>query len=225
MTLAIVVPVLNEIDRVPVLLELSARAGHCGIEALFVDGGSSDGSAEALRQGGAAVLESPRGRAIQMNAGAVATSGDILLFLHADTELPAGAERAVASGLAETDAVWGRFDASIEGESWLLRIVAVAMNWRSRITGIATGDQAIFVRREAFESAGGFPQQALMEDVELCRRLRRQSRPVCLRQRVMTSGRRWHTRGVIRTILLMWELRFRYWLGSDPEQLADRYRS
>jgi hypothetical protein len=143
----------------------------------------------------------------------------MLLFLHADTRLPPDAASAV---LARGD--WGRFDVAIEGRHALLPVIARMMNLRSRLTGIATGDQAIFVRRTLFERLGGYAEIPLMEDVELSRRLRRVSRPVCLRLRAVTSGRRWEMRGVLRTVVLMWRLRLAYSLGADPHRLAERYR-
>jgi len=158
-----------------------------------------------------------------MNAGAEAASGDVLVFLHADTRLPGGADRAVLDGLAASGASWGRFDVRIEGRHRLLALVAWLMNYRSRLTGIATGDQAMFVTRAAFAAAGGFPALALMEDVALSKRLKRVSSPLCLRERAITSGRRWESRGVVRTIVLMWWLRLRYFLGASPERLRRIY--
>jgi rSAM/selenodomain-associated transferase 2 len=158
-----------------------------------------------------------------MNAGARAAKGDMLVFLHADTRLPADALRSLREGLAASGSAWGRFDVAIEGGGALLKLVAATMNARSRLTGIATGDQAIFARRDAFESAGGYPEIALMEDIELCRRLGRITRPLCLRERVATSARRWQRNGTLRTILLMWRLRLAYALGADPGRLARRY--
>jgi rSAM/selenodomain-associated transferase 2 len=156
-----------------------------------------------------------------MNAGAAIATGDALLFLHADTRLPADAARCVLEALARRG--WGRFDVRIEGGPPLLAVVAFCMNWRSRLSGIATGDQAIFVRREVFAAAGAFPEIPLMEDVALSARLRRISPPACLGVRAVTSGRRWAQRGVLRTILLMWRLRLAYFLGARPEDLARRY--
>jgi rSAM/selenodomain-associated transferase 2 len=158
-----------------------------------------------------------------MNAGAAEARGDVVLFLHADTALPEDADRMVLEGLATTRLLWGRFDVRIAGRHPLLPVVAWLMNFRSRMTGGATGDQAIFAWREAFLRAGGFPPIALMEDVALARALRSLSRPLCLAERVTTSGRRWESRGVLRTIALMWWLRLRYLLGASPERLAQRY--
>jgi rSAM/selenodomain-associated transferase 2 len=153
-----------------------------------------------------------------MNAGTAAASGDALLFLHADTILPADADRAVLAALASH--AWGRFDVSIDSRDARLALVGFCMNWRSRLTGIATGDQAIFVRRAEFP---GFPAIALMEDVEFSKRMKRVSPPACLRARAATSARRWERRGVVRTVLHMWRLRLQYWLGADPAELARRY--
>jgi rSAM/selenodomain-associated transferase 2 len=158
-----------------------------------------------------------------MNAGATAARGDVLLFLHADTRLPADADRLVLDGLAQSGRAWGRFDVTIEGRHPLLPFVAASMNARSRLTGIATGDQAMFVTRDAFSATGGFPEIVLMEDITLARNLKRISPPLCLRARVTTSGRRWEQRGVLRTVLLMWRLRLAYFFGANPRDLARRY--
>ncbi|MEX2353478.1 MAG: TIGR04283 family arsenosugar biosynthesis glycosyltransferase, partial [Gammaproteobacteria bacterium] len=170
------------------------------------------------------VYEASQGRARQMNVGATAARGDVLVFLHADTRLPVNADRIISQALAGKHKGWGRFDVYIEGQSCMLRIVAWLMNLRSRLSGIATGDQTIFVKRSLFEQVGGFPDQPLMEDIEISRRLKRFCRPVCLKDKVTTSGRRWESRGIWRTILLMWKLRLAYWLGIPPERLARAYQ-
>jgi len=188
-----------------------------------VDGGSHDDTAARAAPLADRVVTSARGRATQMNAGAAVVRGDVLLFLHADTRLPPDADRIVREALARTGRAWGRFDVTIEGRHPLLPVVAAAMNARSRLTGITTGDQAMFVTRAAFVAAGRFPEIALMEDITFARTLKRISRPVSLRARVTTSGRRWETRGVVRTILLMWRLRLMYFLGARPDALALRY--
>jgi len=158
-----------------------------------------------------------------MNAGAAIAAGDTLLFLHADTRLPGGADRLVLEGLGACGRDWGRFDVRIEGRGALLPVIAALMNLRSRLTGIATGDQAIFARRDAFERAGGFPAIPLMEDIVLSRDLKRLGPPVCLRERVTTSSRRWERNGVARTVVLMWWLRLRFFLRADAADLARRY--
>jgi rSAM/selenodomain-associated transferase 2 len=222
-TLSIIVPTLDEAAGIGATLDALQPLRVAGHEVIVVDGGSRDGTPDAARPLADRVLGSVRGRASQMNAGADAATGDVLLFLHADTHLPPRADRAVLDGLAAAGASWGRFDVRIEGRSPLLGLVAWLMNRRSRLTSIATGDQAIFVTRDAFAAAGGFPPLALMEDVALSKRLRRASLPLCLRDHVVTSGRRWESRGVVRTIVLMWWLRVRYFFGASPERLRRIY--
>ena len=222
--LSIIVPMLNEAAALPGLLAQLARWRTRGCEVVVVDGGSTDGSAAMARAAGFTVVDAERGRARQMNAGAALARGEVLVFLHADTQLPTEADAAVRGALADERCDWGRFDVRIAGRSPMLRVVAGLMNLRSRLTGIATGDQAMFVRREAFDAVGGFPLQPLMEDIELSQRLLRRSRPACLRARVTTSGRRWEQRGVWRTIVLMWRLRWAYWRGVPAEVLAEAYR-
>jgi rSAM/selenodomain-associated transferase 2 len=222
--LSIIMPVLDEGEGIAQALDALAELRGLGVEVIVVDGGSHDATVQRARLRADHVLTAPRGRALQMNAGAAKASGDVLLFLHADTRLPPEAERLVLDGLARSGLAWGRFDVIIEGRHPRLKLVAVMMNLRSRITGIATGDQAIFVKRDAFQAAGGFPEIPLMEDIALSKRLKRQSRPLCLRERAVTSGRRWETHGVFRTILLMWRLRLAYFFGADPAALAGRYR-
>jgi rSAM/selenodomain-associated transferase 2 len=194
-----------------------------GAEVIVVDGGSRDRTVEQARPLADLILTAPRGRGSQMNAGAAAANGDVLLFLHADTRLPPDADRLMVDVLAHSQRCWGRFDVTIAGRSPLLRVEAAMMNWRSRITGIATGDQAMFVTRGAFTAAGGFPDLPLMEDIVLSRRLKRIGRPVCLAARVTTSGRRWDRDGAVRTILTMWRLRLAFYLGAEPARLARRY--
>jgi rSAM/selenodomain-associated transferase 2 len=221
--LSIIIPVLDEAAAIGATLARLAPLRARGVEAIVVDGGSRDDTVALARAEADAVVDAPRGRARQLNAGAAVARGHVLLFLHADTWLPADADRIVLGAIA-ADAQWGRFDVRITGRHPMLRVVATAMNLRSRLTGIATGDQAIFVRRAVFEALGGFPDQPLMEDIELSARLRRSARPVCLLAQVQTSGRRWETRGVWRTILLMWRLRWRYWRGEPARSLAEDYR-
>ena len=220
--LAIVVPMLDEAATLPALLVHLAGWRARGCEVVLVDGGSRDDSVEMARAAGFRVLIAERGRARQMNAGAQACGRALMLFLHADTRLPEAADAMVCAALAVQ--AWGRFDVHIDGRPRMLRVVAALMNLLSRLSGIATGDQAIFVRRDVFEAVGGFPDQPLMEDIELSCRLLRVSRPACLRARVRTSGRRWEQRGVWRTIALMWRLRWAYWRGVPAERLAEAYR-
>ena len=212
--LSIVVPTLNEAGGIRAALEALAPLRARGHEVIVVDGGSEDGTAALAAGLCDRVLVAPRGRAVQMNAGAREARGGMLVFLHADTRLPPDADELVRG------CVWGRFDVRIDGRHPLLKVVAWSMNLRSRLTGIATGDQAIFVRRDAFP---GFPELPLMEDIAFGKAMRRTARPACLRAKVTTSGRRWESRGVLRTILLMWRLRLLYFLGRSAQDLARRY--
>jgi rSAM/selenodomain-associated transferase 2 len=223
MAISIIIPCLNEAEGIAGTLSALAPLRSRGAEVIVVDGGSSDGTVERAALHADAVIGAPRGRASQMNAGAARARGEILLFLHADTQLPGSADALIVEGLQRLRRGWGRFDVAISGSHPLLRVVAWLMNARSRLTGIATGDQAIFVTRSLFTAAGGYPDIALMEDIALCKRLKRFGPPLCLRHRLTASGRRWKKHGVVRTILLMWRLRLAYWLGADPRKLAVRY--
>jgi len=222
-TLSIIMPVLDEEKQIGETLTGLAPLRARGSEVIVVDGGSRDSTVEIARPRADCLVIAPRGRAGQMNAGAVLARGEVLLFLHADAELPADADRLVLGGLSGAARCWGRFDVRIAGPNFLLAIVATLMNWRSRLTSIATGDQAIFVNRDIFFEVGGFPDIALMEDVVLSKRLKRISRPICLRARVTTSGRSWQRHGVLRSILLMWWLRLAFLFGADPASLARQY--
>jgi rSAM/selenodomain-associated transferase 2 len=216
--LSIVVPSLNEAAGIERCLAALAPLRARGHEVVVADGGSTDGTAALAAPLADRVLEAPRGRASQMNAGAAVASGDALVFLHADTFLPPDADQAMLAALGSH--AWGRFDVAIDSRDARLALVGWCMNWRSRLTGIATGDQAIFVRRADFP---GFPAIALMEDIAFSRAMKRVSPPACLRARARTSARRWERHGVLRTVLLMWRLRLAYWLGADPDDLARRY--
>jgi rSAM/selenodomain-associated transferase 2 len=219
--ISIIVPTLNEAGGIAAALA-RLQPMRAEAEVIVVDGGSEDETARIARPLADRVLVAERGRARQMNAGAAEARGDVLLFLHADTALPDSAPNAIREAMAKGHA-WGRFDALIAGSDMLLGAVSLLMNLRSRMTGIATGDQAIFVARELFASLGGYRDIPLMEDVELCERLKALSRPACLKDRVVTSARRWERDGVLRTIVLMWRLRFAYRMGVDPKRLARRY--
>ena len=214
-----VIPVLNEAAQIGACLRALAPLRRRGHEVIVADGGSDDGTPALAGALCDRVIVAPRGRASQMNAGARQARGDVVLFLHADTRLPQAADELIAKSLGTHS--WGRFDVEIDGRHFLLKVVAWAMNLRSRLTGIATGDQAIFVRRDAF---AGFPEIALMEDIAFSKAMKRRGAPACLRARVATSGRRWERRGVLRTIVLMWKLRLLYFFGARPEDLARLYR-
>ena len=223
MRLAIVIPALNEAANLSRLLPDLAR-GCPGADIVVVDGGSGDDTAAVVaRLPGPWLLESARGRAVQMNHGAREAGGDTLLFLHADTRLPDGAARAIEQALAEPGVVGGRFDVRFDNERPLFRVIAWFMNTRSRASGICTGDQAIFVRRADFEAVGGYPDIPLMEDIELSRRLKRRGRLRALRLRVTTSARKWEREGPLRTIGLMWALRFLHFCGVAPTRLHRWY--
>jgi len=221
--ISIIVPVLNEAQGISESLAALAPLRARGHEVIVVDGGSSDKTPDLARRAADRVASAPRGRASQMNAGAALARGEVLVFLHADTRLPEGAGERILQGLAASGRAWGRFDVRIEGASVFLPVIAFFMNQRSRATGIATGDQAIFVRREAFRRAGGFPPLELMEDIALTRSLKRVSRPLCLAEKAVTSGRRWERHGVLRTVFLMGWLRLAFFFGAAPASLARFY--
>ena len=222
--LSIVIPTLNEAAEIAGALDALQPLRARGCEVIVADGGSADGTVELARPLADRVLVAEHGRARQQNAGAAVATGDVLLFLHADTRLPPDADRIVLGRLEMSGRGWGRFDVRLTGRHPLLRVIERMIGARSRLSGIATGDQAIFVRRDWFERAGGFPDIPLMEDVALSKALARLGPPLCLRDTVTTSSRRWEQRGVIRTMLLMWRLRLEFWLGADPARLAERYR-
>ena len=221
--LSIIMPVLNEEAVLADALNSLAEFRRRGAEVIVVDGGSCDRTVDLARTFADQVIIAPRGRAKQMNAGAAVAQGNVLLFLHADTRVPRNADRLIVDGLAQSERSWGRFDVRIAGRRPLLRLVEAMMNLRSRLTGIATGDQAMFVTGAAFTACGGYPDIALMEDVAISRKLKRLGPPLCLRMRAITSGRKWQHDGVLRTIFLMWSLRLSFFFGADPSALARRY--
>lgn len=219
--ISLVIPVLNEAEHLaPRLKTLQGLRNHCQI--LLVDGGSHDNSPTIAEPLVDKVIRSSPGRARQMNIGARQADAEVLLFLHADTQLPENAvsliSQAVAAGYQ-----WGRFDVRFDCPKPIFKLIACMMNQRSRLTGIATGDQCLFMTQQAFEAVGGFPQIALMEDIAICSRLKKLGKPCCLRAKVVTSARRWQQYGIFKTILLMWRLRLAYFLGTDPNDLAKRY--
>lgn len=222
--LSVIVPAVNEARVIQGTLEALLPVRAAGHEVIVVDGGSSDATARLAEPLADRVLTAARGRGRQMNAGAAVARGDVLWFLHADTLPPPEADQLIIRGLRRSGREWGRFDVSLSGRHALLRAVEFLMNRRSRMTGIATGDQGVFVRRCLFESLGGFPEIALMEDVAMSRCLKRHGRPLCLGARVVTSSRRWERQGIGRTVLLMWGLRLGYALGVEPARLARFYR-
>jgi len=222
MKFSIIIPTLNEAANIGKCL-LAMQVLRKDSEIIVVDGGSSDNTRAIAGNLADHILIAPQGRAHQMNHGAGHAQGDILLFLHADTFLPDNALALIARNIDENHQ-WGRFDIQLQGGHFMLKVIAQLMNWRSRLTGIATGDQAIFVTREAFAAVGHYPDIALMEDIAQCKKLKAISPPICLKAKVISSGRRWEQFGVYKTILLMWSLRLRYWCGASPQTLASLYR-
>lgn len=221
--LSVVIPVLNEAEGIGLLLEQLAPLRERGAELILVDGGSSDGTGEIAAGRVDRLLQRGRGRARQMNAGAAVARGEVLWFLHGDSRISEEADEHIREALSRR--AWGRFDVRLSGEQPMLRVVERAMNLRSCLTGIATGDQGMFLGREDFQSLGGFPAIELMEDIALSKRLKRAlGRPACVRAPLITSSRRWETRGILRTALLMWWLRLAYALGVKPARLARWYR-
>ena len=221
--LSIVIPTLDEAAGIVAFLESLQPLRKRGVEILLADGGSRDGTLAAAAPLVDRVISARRGRASQMNAGAAVATGDVLLFLHADCTLPERADDSILNSLTISGRRWGRFDVRLSGAAIMLRIVERSMNLRSRLTGICTGDQGLFVERALFEASGGFPEIELMEDVAISKTLRKSGRPLCLSVRLVTSSRRWEKNGIWRTIVLMWRLRLAYFLGTEPHRLAERY--
>ena len=223
MHLSVVIPALNEATNIMATLAPLQAMRSRGVEVVLVDGGSTDATTQHAAPLVDRIVESARGRARQMNAGAKVATGDTLLFLHADSILPPDADALIGNGLQAASRAWGRFDVTIKGQHFFLPVVAWFMNHRSRLTGIATGDQGLFMTTAAFNAVGGFAEMPLMEDVAMCVALGKTSAPVCLKQKMVTSGRRWEKHGVWRTILLMWRLRLAYFFGADPAALHRSY--
>jgi rSAM/selenodomain-associated transferase 2 len=222
--MSVIVPALNESDGIVDTLQALQDMRGRGIEVIVADGGSTDNTAVVCAPLADRVIIAATGRARQMQAGATQARGSVLWFLHADSLAPGDADRSIATALGSGERHWGRFDVRLPHAGLSLRVVAALMNLRSRLTGIATGDQGIFVTRELFERVDGYPQIPLMEDIALSRRLKCHSRPACLHEKLATSARRWQTCGILRTILVMWSLRLAYFLGASPARLARFYK-
>lgn len=221
--LSVVIPVRNEAQALPCLLDDLADLRAAGAELILVDGGSSDGTCELALGRVDQLLRTAPGRALQMNAGAAVARGEYLWFVHADTRVSVESLESLQSTLSERP-LWGRFDVRLSGPGLALRVIGAMINLRSRLSGIASGDQGIFVARQRFEALGGYAPIALMEDLQLCRRLRALARPRCVRPPLLTSSRRWEQHGIWRTVVLMWCLRLAYYCGASPEKLARQYR-
>jgi len=224
LSVAVVIPVLNE-DKSLLQHINTFKALDNKYHVVFCDSGSIDKTCSVLQQHKLHYCTSAKGRAIQMNTGAVLSKSDIILFMHADTVMTASGIEAVKKVMLDDSVVGGHFDIRLSGEGFVFRVIEWMINLRSRMTGISTGDQCQFVRRSVFEAMGGFPKQALMEDVEFSKRLKRYGKLVSLRDKVVTSSRRWEQYGVVKTIALMWKMRLLYWLGISPETLAQMYRN
>ena len=232
-TVSIIIPVLNEANNLPLLLDNINKLNPNPQQVIVVDGGSNDDSIGIIRSFINELMldndrkidwqmtESKAGRALQMNAGVALATGEVLLFLHADTQLPINAIESVSEAMKRAE--WGHFDVQIASRQPTLRLVSQMINWRSRLSGIATGDQAIFISQSLFERIGSYPNQALMEDIELCKQLKGIAKPACLKSKVITSARRWQQHGTWRTIILMWHLRFDYWRGVSADNIKARY--
>ena len=237
-TVSIIIPVLNEANNLPLLFDNINRLNPNPQQVILVDGGSNDDSIGIIqsfineskpdndRKIDWQMTESKAGRALQMNTGAALATSDVLLFLHADTQLPMNAIESVSEAMKRAE--WGRFDVQIDSRQPTLRLVSQMINWRSRLSGIATGDQAIFISQSLFKQIGNYPNQALMEDIELCKQLKGKqlkgmAKPACLKSKVITSARRWQQHGTWRTIILMWHLRFDYWRGVSADNIKARY--
>lgn len=221
--LSIIIPVINEAGSITQTLQNLQSLRQRGHEIIICDGGSTDATINSAQPLSDSVVQSAKGRACQMNTGAAIAQGDVLLFVHADTYLPNNADTLISQSLQDKGHDWGRFDVRLSGSHPLLRMIERMMNWRSCLTGIATGDQCIFVRRDLFNQLHGFPNIPLMEDIALCKKLKHHGRPACLKQTVITSSRRWEQKGILRTILLMWRLRIFFYLGKDPQRLGRLY--
>ena len=223
MKFSIIIPTLNEEKTIEGCLSaLQPLRDEC--ELIIVDGDSIDNTRILAAPLADKVITSAKGRSRQMNNGARLAAGDILIFLHADTRLPENALQMIQQEIGSANQ-WGRFDVQLSGNSFMLKMIAQMMNWRSRLTGIATGDQTIFVTSRAFDKVGQYPEINLMEDIALCKALKKISPPICLKAKVMGSSRRWERNGIYKTILLMWSIRLRYYFGADPQTLAFLYNN
>lgn len=219
--LSIIIPVLNEGDALTPFLKALILLKSQGVELIGVDGGSTDNSFELLSTYCDTSIQSSAGRSTQMNAGALKAKGHTLLFLHADTYLPSTALTDIEHALSQNN--WGRFNVQFEPNNLLLRITAYLMHHRSKFTHVCTGDQALFFKKKFFNQLNGFADIPLMEDVDISKRARKLSPLYALTSKVTTSSRRWQKHGTLKTILLMWWLRWLYFIGVEPCTLHKKY--
>ena len=222
MKLSIIIPIFNEAENIANILKQLQVYRQQGHEVIVIDGGSRDNTVDCVQGMADQLLISKPGRAMQMNIGAEQAQGEVLVFLHADTQLPDSADTLIIKSM-EQGAQWGRFNVRLSGQHILFRLIENMMNWRSCLTGIATGDQVIFVRRTLFEQVDGYPEIKLMEDVALSKKLKAVGKSACIKQRVITSSRKWEENGIVRTVLLMWRLRLQYFLGVSADKLHSQY--
>jgi rSAM/selenodomain-associated transferase 2 len=220
--ISIIIPVLNEAETIQSFLQALQPLRKQGHEVVLVDGHSDDDTCALAHPLVDRMFSSQPGRARQQILGAKMSTGQVLLFLHADTKLPEKAEQVILSALAQ-GFFWGRFDVQLSGSHWLFRVIEKMMNWRSCLTGIATGDQSLFVSKMLYNDVGGMPAIELMEDIEFSKRLLKFCKPACLKSIVITSSKRWEKNGILRTILFMWSLRLQYFFGIKPEVLVKKY--
>jgi rSAM/selenodomain-associated transferase 2 len=221
--ISVIIPTLNETEQIQHCLASVQSLRRNGHEVIVVDGGSEDETCSQVKDLADKVIHHSRGRATQMNAGARAACGEILIFLHADTCLPTEADTVITSSIKDSAEFWGRFNVRLSGRHWAFRIIEICMNLRTRITGIVTGDHAMFMSKEIYNKVKGFPEIALMEDIAISSKFKHVVCPICLKHKVTTSSRRWEENGIIKTILKMWWLRISYFLGTDPLKLARQY--
>lgn len=230
--ISIIIPVLNEAQNIQAFLQKLQPLREQGHEIVLVDGRSQDNTCVLARPYVDRMISSDKGRAKQQMMGAKMATGQVFLFLHADTALPQRADQIILTALysaqfstSSRDSLWGRFNVRLSGSHWFFRIIEQMMNWRSCLTGIATGDQAIFVTKKLYNDVGGIPAIDLMEDIAFSKRLRKLSKPVCLKSSVITSSRRWEKNGILKTVLFMWSMRLQYFFGVKPELLVKKYYS